>query len=89
MDSQLALLLVAIVLGAVLAMVVRLILPGEQKIGVVFTIVIGTVGVLVGHFIAEALNIGPEDGFNGWKLAIQMGIVALLIGAIGGVGNRR
>ena len=89
MDGQLDQLIVAVVLGAVMAMVVRLILPGEQRIGIVFTIVIGTAGVLVGHFIAEAMNIGPEDGFNGWKLAIQLGIVAVLIGLIGGVGNRR
>lgn len=82
-------LLVAIVLGAILGGVARLLLPGVQEIGVLLTIAAGAVAAYVGHWIAEAIGVASTSGIDWIKLAIQIVLAMIVIGAIGGIGSRR
>ena len=53
-----------IVVGAVIGVLARLILPGKQNISMVMTVVLGIAGAIVGGFIAHALVIGEIIELN-------------------------
>jgi uncharacterized membrane protein YeaQ/YmgE (transglycosylase-associated protein family) len=45
-------------IGIVLGLVARLVLPGRQRIGVGLTVLLGVGGALVGAIVASALGAG-------------------------------
>jgi len=73
-----------IVLGLIVGVVAKLIMPGKDPGGIVITIVLGIAGALVGGFISSALGLGSVSGFNLWSLAIAVGGALLLL-----IGYRR
>lgn len=62
----------AIIVGAILGGLGRLVLPGKQHISLLMTIVIGIVAALVGTFLAVRLGVG-----NWIELFIQVGLAAI------------
>jgi uncharacterized membrane protein YeaQ/YmgE (transglycosylase-associated protein family) len=82
----------AIVVGAIIGVLGRLVVRGRQNISMIATIIIGIVAALIGTAIARAASVGDTDGIDWIKLAIQVGLaaigVALYAGTAGG-GNRR
>lgn len=69
-------LLAVIVIGAVVGLIARAVLPGRQAIGAVWTIVIGIVGALIGNFIGEAIS---PDGTMHWILAVVVSVGLLML----------
>jgi uncharacterized membrane protein YeaQ/YmgE (transglycosylase-associated protein family) len=80
-----------IVIGIVIGILARLVLPGRQRIGVGLTVLLGIAGALVGGIIASA--IGTGDIFELNILGTIVGIIAaaVFIGAAdrGGLGKGR
>ena len=80
-----------IVIGIVIGVLARLVLPGRQRIGVGLTVLLGIAGALIGGIIASA--IGTGDIFELNILGTIVGIVAAagLIGAAdrAGLGKTR
>lgn len=82
-----------IVIGIVIGVLARLILPGRQRIGTAMTVLLGIGGALVGGIVASALGTGDVFELN--ILGTIVGIVAAvgLIGAADaagiGAGRRR
>jgi uncharacterized membrane protein YeaQ/YmgE (transglycosylase-associated protein family) len=70
-----------IIWGLVVGFVARLLIPGRQPIGILWTIVLGVLGALAGGFIAtELLEIADSDEFDfGSFLIAVAGSVALLL----------
>ena len=68
-----------IVLGLLVGIVAKLIMPGRDPGGIVITIVIGIAGALLGGFISSALGFGSVSGFNLGSLAIAVGGALLLL----------
>lgn len=68
-----------IVLGLIVGIVAKLIMPGKDPGGIMITIVIGIAGALLGGFISSALGFGSVSGFNLWSLAIAVGGALLLL----------
>jgi uncharacterized membrane protein YeaQ/YmgE (transglycosylase-associated protein family) len=68
----------AIIGGAIIGVLARLILPGRQNISVVLTVVVGIAAALVGGLIATWLGIGQTPGVDWIRHAIQ--IVLAVIG---------
>jgi uncharacterized membrane protein YeaQ/YmgE (transglycosylase-associated protein family) len=77
-----------IVVGAIIGVLARLILPGKQSISMVMTVVLGIVGAIIGGLIAHALGIGEITELNvgGFILAVIAALV--LVGAYAGVAGR-
>ena len=73
-----------IVLGLIVGVVAKLIMPGRDPGGIVITVVLGIAGALLGGFISSALGLGSVSGFNLWSLAIAVGGALLLL-----IGYRR
>lgn len=80
----------AIIGGAVIGIIARLILPGRQNISMWVTIGVGIVAALLGGLIATWLGVGDTKGIDWIRHAIQ--IVLAVIGVWGAaalMGGRR
>ncbi len=83
----------AIIAGAVLGVIARLILPGRQNIPWWATIGAGMVAAFVGGVIATWLGVGDTNGVDWIRLLIQVVLaiiaVALVAGFMGREGRGR
>jgi uncharacterized membrane protein YeaQ/YmgE (transglycosylase-associated protein family) len=68
-----------IVLGLVVGVLAKWIMPGPDSSGIVMTIVLGVAGAFVGGFIGTQLGIGSVSGFNLGSLAIAVAGALLLL----------
>jgi uncharacterized membrane protein YeaQ/YmgE (transglycosylase-associated protein family) len=75
-----------IIIGIVIGVLARLVLPGRQRIGVGLTILLGIGGALVGGIVASAIGTGDIWELN--FLGTIVGVVAAagLIGAADSMG---
>jgi uncharacterized membrane protein YeaQ/YmgE (transglycosylase-associated protein family) len=67
----------AIIVGAIIGGLGRLVIRGRQNISLVMTVAIGIAAALIGAFIANALGVGNTDGIDWIKLVIQVGLAAV------------
>jgi len=66
--------------GLFVGLLGRLLVPGRQPIGFLWTIALGIAGSLIGGFVAtEILNIADNDEFDFGSLLIAAGTSALLL----------
>lgn len=72
----------AIVIGVVVGVLGRLVLPGRQRIGVLWTIVVGIVAALIGTFIAAGIGVADTGGVDWIELLIQIGLAAAGVAAV-------
>jgi uncharacterized membrane protein YeaQ/YmgE (transglycosylase-associated protein family) len=80
----------AIVVGAIVGALARLIMPGKQAIGVIMTIVLGIIGSLIGSWVTY--QVGYSNSNGGWAvIPFLVGVVvaAILIGLYVGITGRR
>ncbi len=69
-------LLIVIVIGAVVGVLARLVMPGRQGIGMLMTIIVGIIGAVIGNYIGEAIS---PDGTMHWILAVVVSIGLLVV----------
>jgi uncharacterized membrane protein YeaQ/YmgE (transglycosylase-associated protein family) len=67
----------AIIVGAIIGALGRLVLRGKQNISIIATVLIGIVAALTGTFIAGALGVGDTNGIDWIKLIIQVVLAAI------------
>ncbi|MGV8083552.1 MAG: GlsB/YeaQ/YmgE family stress response membrane protein [Coriobacteriia bacterium] len=68
-----------ILVGLVAGLLAKAIVPGNQDIGIIMTIVLGIVGGLVGGWIASLIFGAGVSGFNLWTLLIAtVGAIVVL-----------
>ncbi|MFJ2604800.1 GlsB/YeaQ/YmgE family stress response membrane protein [Streptomyces sp. NPDC091279] len=72
----------AIVIGIVIGFLGRLVLPGRQSIGVLWTILVGILAALVGTGVAAALGVADTKGIDWIELAIQVALAALGVAGV-------
>jgi uncharacterized membrane protein YeaQ/YmgE (transglycosylase-associated protein family) len=77
--SIIAFVLWAIVVGAIIGALGRLVIPGRNPMGIAMTILLGIVGAIVGGLIGGALGLGVVLTF-----IIEVAIAALLVWLISG-----
>ena len=74
----------ALVVGIVIAAAARLILPGRQNIGVLWTIAIGIVAALIGTWLTDAMGIGNKNGHDLLELIAQIVLAVIGVGLVAG-----
>jgi uncharacterized membrane protein YeaQ/YmgE (transglycosylase-associated protein family) len=87
----------AILIGIVVGVIGRLLVPGKQRIGMLLTIAVGIVAAFIGTAVARALGIPTAtEGVDWLELlcqvivaAIGVALVAALLGRRTGVMGRR
>lgn len=68
-----------VVTGAILGALARLIMRGEQNISILWTIILGAVGALIGGTIASFFGVADTSGIDWIRWALS------LIAAIGAI----
>ncbi len=86
--------LTAIVIGAIIGALARLLLPGKQRIPIWLTILVGIIAALLGTFVARAIGFPTNtDGIDWRELLVQVALavvgVAIVAGAFGRSSVRR
>jgi uncharacterized membrane protein YeaQ/YmgE (transglycosylase-associated protein family) len=78
-----------LVFGLFVGLIARLLLPGRQHIGLLWTLALGVVGSVIGGTIANALGTGDiwELNFVGAIAAIGTSMVVLAIAERSGLGQ--
>lgn len=68
-----------IIVGFIVGLIARAIMPGEQKLGIIMTVILGIVGALVAGYLGHALGwYAPGQG-AGWIGSIVGAIIVLFI----------
>jgi len=72
----------AIVIGCVIGVLGRLVVPGRQRIGILWTILVGIAAALVGSAIASGLDVQDTNGVDWIEWLIQIGLAAVGVTAL-------
>ncbi|MFC4013408.1 GlsB/YeaQ/YmgE family stress response membrane protein [Nonomuraea purpurea] len=75
----------AIVIGAVIGAIGRLLLPGRQAIGWILTIVVGIVAALLGTALAQVLGVATTPGIDWIELVMQVVLAVVGVGVVAGL----
>jgi uncharacterized membrane protein YeaQ/YmgE (transglycosylase-associated protein family) len=68
----------AILVGAIVGALARLIMPGKQSIGVIMTIVLGILGSLIGSWVTY--QVGYSNSNGGWAvIPFLVGVVVAIV----------
>jgi uncharacterized membrane protein YeaQ/YmgE (transglycosylase-associated protein family) len=80
----------AIVVGAIIGALGRLVVPGRQPIPIWLTILIGIVAAFIGTFLARAIGISTATpGIDWGELVVQVIVAALGVFLVAGAYGRR
>ena len=69
-----------IIFGAIIGALARLFMKGNQNIGMVWTIVLGALGALVGYWLAGLLGVANTSGIDWIRWAISVICAMVFIG---------
>jgi uncharacterized membrane protein YeaQ/YmgE (transglycosylase-associated protein family) len=80
----------AIVVGALIGLVARLVMPGKQNIGMIMTVVLGALGGLIGSWAAGKFGYQNANGGIAWiPFFIGVGAAVVLIAIYESLAGRR
>jgi len=82
--------ILAIIVGAIIGVVARLVMPGKQNIGMIMTVLLGALGGLAGSVIAGYFGYHNANGGVAWiPFFIGVGVAVVLIAIWESVTGRR
>jgi uncharacterized membrane protein YeaQ/YmgE (transglycosylase-associated protein family) len=80
----------AIVIGAIIGALARLILPGRQSIPIWLTIVVGIIAAILGTFVARAIGVPTATSGIDWlELLVQLVLAVIGVAIVAGTVGRR
>jgi uncharacterized membrane protein YeaQ/YmgE (transglycosylase-associated protein family) len=80
----------AILIGIVVGVLGRLLVPGRQSIGILVTILVGIVSAFIGTAIARALGIPTvTNGVDWLELLVQVIVAAIGVALVSALMGRR
>jgi uncharacterized membrane protein YeaQ/YmgE (transglycosylase-associated protein family) len=82
--------ILAIIVGALIGLVARLVMPGKQDIGMVMTVALGALGGWIGSWVASYFGYHNANGGIAWiPFFIGVGAAVVLIAIWEAVRGRR
>jgi uncharacterized membrane protein YeaQ/YmgE (transglycosylase-associated protein family) len=69
--------ILALIVGAIIGLVARLVMPGKQNIGMVTTVLIGALGGLIGSAVASQFGYHNANGGVAW-IPFFIGVAAAI-----------
>lgn len=79
----------AILIGIIIGVLGRLVIPGRQRIGILWTILVGIAAAFIGSGIAAAFGVADTKGVDWIEWVIQIGLAAVGVAALDRVKVRR
>ena len=71
-----------VILGLLAGLIARAVLPGDDSVGIIATVLIGVVGALLGGFLSELLGfegLGTFFELRTWIIAVAGAMLLLLL----------
>ncbi|MET7323890.1 MULTISPECIES: GlsB/YeaQ/YmgE family stress response membrane protein [unclassified Streptomyces] len=84
----------AIIVGFVLGLIAKAIIPGKQHMPLWLTTICGMIGAIIGNAIARAAGVAATSGIDWWRHLFQL-VAAIIVVGLGDAaytavrGNRR
>jgi uncharacterized membrane protein YeaQ/YmgE (transglycosylase-associated protein family) len=72
----------AIIVGLVLGLVAKAIIPGKQHVPLWLTVILGMLGAIGGNAVARAAGVDATAGIDWWRHVFQL-VAAVILVAIG------
>jgi len=79
----------AIVIGAIVGILGRLLVRGRQRISVLVTVLVGIVAALVGTWLATLIGVRDTGGIDWIELFFQVGLSSVFVAPLSSRGRRR
>jgi uncharacterized membrane protein YeaQ/YmgE (transglycosylase-associated protein family) len=79
----------AIVIGAIIGFLGRLVAPGKQNIPIWLTVLVGIVAAFIGTFIARLFGVASTGGIDWIELILQVIVAAIGVTIVAGAYGRR
>ncbi|MHA6619309.1 GlsB/YeaQ/YmgE family stress response membrane protein [Pseudonocardia sp. DLS-67] len=79
----------AIIIGAIIGFVGRLVAPGKQNIPIWLTILVGIVAAFIGTWIAGLFGVADTGGIDWIELIMQIIVAAIGVTVVAGIWGRR
>jgi uncharacterized membrane protein YeaQ/YmgE (transglycosylase-associated protein family) len=79
----------AIIIGAIIGFLGRLVAPGKQNIPIWLTILVGIVAAFIGTWIAGLFGVADTGGIDWIELVMQVIVAAIGVAVVAGVYSRR
>lgn len=76
--------LTALVVGAVVGALGRLVLPGRQNVSMALTVLVGVIAAVIGTAIARAFGLADTHGIDWVELLIQVALAAVGVSLVAG-----
>jgi uncharacterized membrane protein YeaQ/YmgE (transglycosylase-associated protein family) len=70
----------AIIVGLVLGLIAKAVIPGKQHIPLWLTTILGMIGAICGNAIARAAGVDATSGIDWWRHAFQLVAAIILVG---------
>lgn len=70
----------AIIVGLVLGLLAKAIIPGKQHIPLWLTVILGMIGGIAGNAIARAAGVEATSGIDWWRHVFQLVMAIILVG---------
>lgn len=68
-----------IIVGFIVGLLARAVMPGDQKLGIIMTIILGIVGAVVAGYLGQALGLYEPGEGVGWIGSIVGAVIVLFI----------
>ncbi|OBG73447.1 transglycosylase [Mycobacterium sp. E1715] len=82
--------ILALIVGAIIGLVARLVMPGKQNVGMIMTVVLGAVGGLIGSWAASQFGYHNANGGVAWvPFFVGVGAAIVLIALYEALTGRR
>jgi len=69
--------LIMIIVGFIVGLIARAIMPGTQKMGIILTTILGVIGAVVAGYLGQALGWYQPGDAPGWIASIIGAIIVL------------
>ncbi len=79
----------ALIVGLVIGVLAKLVMPGRQKTPIWLTILVGIVAAFVGTAIARGLGVANTEGIDWIEVVIQIALAAAGIAILAGTRKRK
>jgi uncharacterized membrane protein YeaQ/YmgE (transglycosylase-associated protein family) len=79
----------AIIIGAIIGFLGRLVAPGRQDIPIWLTVVVGIVAAFIGTWIAGLFGVAETRGVDWLEIVLQVVVAAIGVIIVAGIYGRR
>lgn len=79
--------IIMIIVGFIVGLIARAIMPGDQNMGIIMTTILGIVGAVVAGFLGQTMGWYAEGEPAGWIASVVGAIIVLFV--VGMIARKR